>query len=439
MLTFLGRSRRFCDGASRRDFLRVGALSIGGLTLADLLRYQAHAATPAATLASAHPSSNVNSLASTRRAKSVIMIYLPGGPTHLDTYDLKPAAPLEIRGELSPIATRVPGVEICELMPRQAEIMDKLSIVRGLESVNQHSSHMLMTGFPDKVKRPALGSVVSYLGKQRAGMPAYVSLSYNAMGEDPAYVGAAHRPFVPSGPGLNNLSLVSGVSLERLADRRRLLHDLDTIHRDLDYGGAIAGVDAFTSRAIDMVTSTAARDAFDLEREPRAVRDRYGAENKNFLAARRLVEAGVSVVTLSVGSWDTHTNNFAKMRQQLPQVDRGVHALVTDLAERGMSDDVAVVMWGEFGRTPRINPRAGRDHWPSAGFALLAGGGFRHGQAIGETDARAERSKGRPHTPSHVLATLYRHLGIDPAMQIHDLNGRPVYLLDDREVIHELV
>jgi hypothetical protein len=419
MLTFLGRKQRFCDGVSRRDFLRVGALAVGGLTLADVLRSQAVAGATAA-------------------GKSVIMIYLPGGPTHLDMYDMKPEAPAEFRGELRPIKTNVAGIDICELMPLQAKIMDKLAILRGVRFVDEHSPHQVMTGFPDRVKRPAFGSVVSSLKGRKDGLPPYVSLNYNSMAEDPVYVGAAHRPFVPSGPGLENLGLVSGVSLDRLSNRKELLSHLDTLRREVDYGGSLAGVDAFTSRALDMVTSTAAREAFDVEKEPTAVRERYGRENMEFLKARRLVEAGVSVVTLATGGWDTHGDNFNSMRKQLPRVDQGVHALVTDLHERGLDNDVAVVMWGEFGRSPRVNSGAGRDHWGPAGFALLAGGGFKRGQVIGETDSHGERAKGAALTPSNVLATLYRHMGINPATTIADNNGRPMYLLDEREPIHEL-
>ncbi len=424
MLTFLRQKRRFCDGVSRRDFLRVGALTVGGLTLADLLRLQAHGKDTAGGLKS---------------GKSVIMIYLPGGPTHLDTYDMKPEAAAEFRGDFRPIQSNVAGIGICELMPQQAKIMDKLAILRGIRFNEEHSAHTLMTGFPDRVKRPAFGSIVSHLGKRQEGLPPYVSMMNRPMDEDPEYVGTPHRPFVPTGPGLENLSLVAGVNSDRLTNRKELLHSLDTIRREVDYGGALAGVDAFTTRALDMVTSTKAREAFDIEKEPQPVRERYGPENLDFLKARRLVEAGVSVVTLATGGWDTHGDNFNQMRRQLPRLDQGIHALVTDLYERGMDKDVAVVMWGEFGRTPRINGGAGRDHWPAAGFALMAGGGFKLGQVIGETDSHAERAKGKAYTPSNVLATLYRHLGIDPATKITDNNGRPMYLLEDRDLVRELV
>ena len=419
MLSFPGR-RRSRDGVSRRDFLRVGALTVGGLSLADLLRYKAQAAGPAP-------------------GKSVIMVFLHGGPPHLDMYDMKPQAPVEFRGEFRPIRTNVPGIDICELMPRQAQIMDKLAILRGLNFVEEHSAHSLWTGYPERINRPAFGSVVSYLKGPHETLPPYVSLMNQPLSEDPAYCGTAHRPFVPTGPGLENLGLVSGVSLDRLQGRKQLLDGLDTIRRDIDYRGALKGLDAYTVRALDMVASTKTREAFDIGKEPQAVRDRYGEANQDFLRARRLVEAGISVVTLVVGGWDTHSNNFGAMRSLLPNLDQGVHALVSDLHQRGRGQDVAVVVWGEFGRTPRVNATAGRDHWPRAGFTVLAGGNFKTGQVIGETDEHGESPKGLSMTSSHVLTSLYQHLGIDPALTIPDNNGRPMYLLDERDPVPGLV
>jgi uncharacterized protein (DUF1501 family) len=221
-----------------------------------------------------------------------------------------------------------------------------------------------------------------------------------------------------------------------LADRKALRSNLDTIRRDIDVDGSLAGVDAFTARALDMVTSTKARDAFDVSHESESTRKMYGKDNDSFLKARRLVEAGVSVVTLATGGWDTHGGNFTSMRKQLPRIDQGIHALVTDLHARGLEKDVAVVMWGEFGRTPRINKNAGRDHWPSAGFALL-GGALGAGQVIGESDANGSRPRGEPIMPTNVLSTIYHHLGIDPATVIRDTSGRPMYLLDDRRALSD--
>ena len=421
MLTFFGRNRQFCDGVSRRDFLGVGALSIAGLSLADVLRLKAQAGV-------------------IESPKSVIMIYLPGGPTHLDTYDLKPAAPTEYRGEFDPIQTNVPGMEICELMPMQARIADKLSVVRGIVTSNEHSAHGTLTGFHKKAMRPPLGSVVSYMRGRKDSLPPYVSMMNNGNddAENPYYVGEAHKPFSPSGEGMKSLSLVSDVTLNRLADRKALRDSLDNLRRDIDVDGSLAGVDSFTERALDMVTSTKARDAFDISRESASTHQLYGAANDTFLKARRLVEAGVSVVTLSTGGWDTHANNFESMRKQLPRIDQGSHALITDLHARGLENDVAVLMAGEFGRTPRINPGAGRDHWPSSGFSLL-GGALGQGQVIGESDSNGSRPKGMPITQSNVLASIYRHLGIDPVTVIRDNSGRPMYLLDDRRMLSDLV
>jgi hypothetical protein len=426
MLNFLGPRRAYRGGLTRRDVLCAGGLACAGLTLADVLRLRA-----------ANPQS--------ARPRSVIMVWLRGGQSHIDSYDMKPDAPAEVRGEFRPIATNVPGIQICEHMPRQATIMDKLAIVRGIRSndLGDHTPHYIITGFPDRGRRPAIGSVVSYLQRRQDGLPAYVSLMYRAPGlydnESPAYIGPAHRPFAPRAEGLANLSLARGLSLDRLGDRRQLLAQFDALQREVDYGASGVGIDAYTAQALQMVSSSQARTAFDLGREPAHIRARYGAFCENFLLARRLVEAGVSVVTLKVGDWDTHEKNFIDMRDQLPQLDQGVHALVTDLHDRGLEDDVAVVVWGEFGRAPRISRGDGRDHWPDAGAALIAGGGFRVGQAIGATDGHGGRSRVRPYTPSNVLECLYRHLGIDTSITIPDHSNRPMHLLDDREPVAELL
>jgi hypothetical protein len=243
---------------------------------------------------------------------------------------------------------------------------------------------------------------------------------------------------VPRGDGLENLSLARGVTPGRLDDRRALLGRLDAFRRDVDRSELFGALDAFEQQAFDIITTPRARAAMDLDQEPPDVRSRYGRFWESFVLARRLVEAGVSVVTLKVGDWDTHERNFIDMRDQLPQIDLAFHALVSDLYDRGLDRDVAVVMWGEFGRAPRISRGDGRDHWPEAGAAVIAGGGFRVSQAIGETDAEGGRALGQPYTPSHVLASLYRHLGIDPAVTIPDHNRRPMHVLDERDVVHEL-
>ncbi len=428
MLTIHTPSQKLPGKPSRRDVLRAGVLGMGGLSLSELLRARAAGNTPQAG-----------------RPKSVIMIWMRGGPSHIDSFDMKPAAPAEIRGEFSPIATNVPGIEMCEHTPLLAGIMDKLAIVRGIKSndLGDHTPHYILTGSPDRGKRPAFGGIVSHLRPLADGLPPYVSLMYKPPGlydnEGPVYLGPSHRPFVPRAEGLENLSLAKGISLDRLGDRRRLLREFDLINREIDGSGAMAGVDTFTQRALEMVTSPRAREAFDMSKEPAETHERYGKYSENFLVARRLVEAGIPVVTLKVGDWDTHEKNFRDMREQLPQLDRGFHALVTDLHERGLDQDVAVVLWGEFGRAPRISRGDGRDHWPEAGAAVLAGGGFQTGQVIGATDAQGGRSKVTPYTPANVLANLYRHLGIDPATTILDQNQRPLPVLDDCELVRELV
>jgi len=426
MLKFFGPMRKCRGTVSRRDVLQVGGLSLAGLTLADVLRLRANAETNSA------------------RGKSVVMIWMRGGPSHIDSFDMKPNAPAEVRGEFQPIPTNVPGIHICEHTPLLADMMDKLAIVRGIKSndLGDHTPHYIITGSPDRGKRPAFGGVVSHLRPRSDGLPPYVSLMYDPPrlydNEGPVYLGPAHRPFAPRTEGLENLSLPKGVSLDRLRDRRNLLHEFDSMNREVDCSGAMSGLDTFTQRALKIVTSPRARDAFDLSQESAETYARYGKYCENFLIARRLVEAGVPVVTLKVGDWDTHEKNFIDMRDQLPQLDRGFHTLVTDLYVRGLDKDVAVVLWGEFGRAPRISRGDGRDHWPEAGAAVLAGGGFQVGQVIGETDSHGGQAKGRPYTPSNILANLYRHLGIDPATTIPDHNQRPMHLLDDREVVREL-
>jgi hypothetical protein len=447
MLTFWrAKTHGFCDGISRRHFLKVGALAMGGLSLADLLRLKSHGATRAEG-----------------GAKAVIMIYLPGGPSHIDMYDMKPDAPVEIAGEFKPIRTNVPGLDICELMPLQAKIADKLAVIRGFKMRGGHNGDEMTTGFPTGDKRPAFGSVVSRVqGAATKAIPPYVSLNVFSnleYFEQPAYLGQAHKPFSPSGPDMANLRLHKEMTLDRLADRRTLLGSFDSLRRDLDDAkGILAGYDGFTAQALDMIASPKARAAFDLSQEPDKVRAKYGPGSNHFLLARRLVEGGVRVVSLSGGwinedssgstnlsNWDTHKDNFITLRRQLPRLDRALYALITDLHERGLAQDVAILVCGEMGRSPRIGVStgaqafsSGRDHWPT-GFALFAGGGLRTGQVVGATDRLGERSKGLPYTPQNVLATLYDVLGIDPAMTFLDYNGRPQYVLEDREKIAELV
>ncbi|HXG09781.1 MAG TPA: DUF1501 domain-containing protein [Gemmataceae bacterium] len=453
MLTLFGPrlSGRTCAGVSRRDFLRIGALGFGGLTLADLLRSRAQGA-----------------VRSEAAHKSVIMIYLPGGPSHIDMYDLKPDAPAEYRGEFKPIRTNVPGIDLCELMPRQATIADKFSILRGLQTRGNHDPTELLTGIPaaasgfiGPVRRPAFGCVVSKLRGGGGAMPPYVSVSDHRLlsayddPEDPAYLGPAHRPFSAVGPIMKNLTRPPEITLERLEERVALLRTFDALQKEMDNAQrSLEGMDSYQKRALEMIVSTRVRDALDLSREPDRLREQYGVAGTDLLRARRLVEAGVSVVSVAArfpvrlgggindpGGWDTHGHNFKLLRAKLPIYDQAVFALLSDLHARGLDRDVAVVIWGEFGRTPRIGDVTpdGRGHWPAAGCALMAGGGLRMGQIVGATDGRAENPRGRPFTPQDVLATLYYVLGIDRATTLPDFTGRPQHLLDRGEKITELI
>jgi hypothetical protein len=454
MLTIFGPGNHCCDRISRRNFLQVGALGLGGLGLADLLRLRA-----------AEPTAPT--------PKSVIIIHMLGGPSQNDSYDMKPKAPVEYRGELQPIATNVPGIEICELMPRQARMMDKIAIVRDLqfhnELPNDHDPQEIFTGFAPKYKRPPMGAIVSRFWPPKSALPPYISLCKHDKGmlqrvhpEDPLYVGAAHRPFEPVSGDLSNLQM--SIELPRLNDRTALLRSLDTLRCGADQRKNLEGLDGFTQRALAMVTSPQVLGALDISQEPAHIRERYGPDysyyptslpgstpriwpTTQFLIARRLVEAGVPVVTMSIGNWDHHgvlsngpqSGIFPRLREELPWFDKAFSALISDLDERGLLSDVAVVAWGEMGRTPRINRQAGRDHWQESGFALLAGGGMKCGQAIGATDPHGARPRGNPHTPQHVFANLYRVLGINTAMTLPDFSGRPQFLLDDREPISQLL
>ncbi len=451
MLTLWGHDQTVGRGMRRRDFLRVGALGLGGLTLADLCRLNAGAA-------------------ESRRPKSLIYIVLGGGPSHIDMWDLKPGAPAEYRGPFSPIATKVPGLQICELMALQAQMMDQLALVRGIRSVeNDHFLSEVYTGLPRSAgKRPAFGSVVSRLSGSGSALPPYVSLDRPTTDEfeyeKPHYAGSAHVPFRPFGEVLEDLTPVK--ALDRLHDRKALLAAFDGMRRRLDQQETLAGphslgLDRFQSQAIDIITSPKVRDAFDLSKEPADALTRYGHKAgkyphqtykdilydwnaQPFLLARRLVEAGVRVVTLRASEWDHHSSPngdiFLALRRLLPLLDRSLCALLNDLRDRGLERDVLVVVLGEFGRTPKIAmPGPGREHWAEAGCALFFGGGLKMGQVIGETDARAERSTSGQISFQNIMATIYRVLGIRPDATLPDFNGRPQYLLEDHEPIRELV
>ena len=413
---------RFCDGASRREFLQIGALGLGGLTLGNLLQAEAQAGVGSSQ-------------------KSIVNIHLAGGPSHMDMFDLKPEAPSEFRGEFSPIRTNVSGMDICEHFPGLATLADKFAVVRTLEgNISDHSDFPTQVGYPRQALnsiggRPSLGSVVSRLqGSAGTGAPPFVSFNGSYAG----YLGATHMPFKPQG---GELRLNSNLTADRLDSRTSLLRSLDGLRRDADASGAMLALDSYTQQAVDMVTSGRVADALDLKKEDPRLRDRYGNDGKNFLTARRLIEAGVRVVTFNWGSWDTHSNNFGHLRGQLPRLDRSMSTFLNDLSQRGMLDDVTVVMWGEFGRTPRVNNnKGGRDHWERVASCFLSGGGMQMGQMIGRTNKNGERAIDRPIHIQQVFATLYHRLGIDvKTTTLIDPAGRPQYLVDQREPIRELI
>lgn len=457
MLTILGRpASPHCDGHSRRQFLRIGGLGLGGLSLPEVLAAEAGGAAAASTPAGRGGLGH----------KAVIMIYLSGGPSHQDMYDLKMDAPAEIRGTFTPIATNVPGIQICEHLPRLAGMMDRFAIIRSLHGCpDQHASDLCMSGYPigprgRQDNRPSLGAAVSRLqGPVDQAVPPFVGLSIKSRHEPysnpglPGFLGAAHAPFQPDGNAMADLRL-NGITLDRLRDRRTLLASFDAFRRRIDTETVYRGADGLAQKAFDVLTSSRLVEAFDLDREEAAVRDRYGRGSADpafgedagphwldqFMLARRLVEAGVRCVTLSFGSWDRHHSNFARLPEQLARFDQGITALVDDLHRRGLDQDVSVVAWGEFGRTPRINKDGGRDHWPQVSSCLLAGGGMRMGQVIGSTNRLGEVPQDRPIHYQEVFATLYQRLGIDVGTAtIPDHAGRPQYLLDHREPIRELV
>ncbi|MDX1948737.1 MAG: DUF1501 domain-containing protein [Pirellulaceae bacterium] len=442
MLTLLGNPVRTCDNAGRREFLKVGALSLGGLTLADLLRHEAQA----------------KPLDRTSKKKAVILIYLAGGPSHIDMYDLKPDAPAEYRGEFRPIKTNVAGIDIGEHLPLQAKVMDKMSIVRSAYHTNAGhgmGSQWMLTGWQPTIEVsdnifPSTGSVVARVrGANEPGLPAYVTLPGRTPFNKAAYLGAEYNPFTPDsdpnqdGFQVKNLKLPGRVQPDRLDRRRNLLSQLDGVRRDLDTKGDIAGIDQFYRDAMEMVTGERAQKAFNIKEEDPRLRDEYGRHDlgQSCLLARRLVEAGVTFVTVQTGGgWDTHGDNFNQLKNNLlPKYDRALAALVRDIHDRGLDQDVLVISYGEFGRTPRINPGAGRDHWPGAMSVVFSGGGLKMGQAIGTTDARAEAPATLPYTPGCVLATMYHALGIDYKQAFYDQARRPMQILSEGKPIPELV
>jgi hypothetical protein len=446
--------------------LQAGALGAAGLTLADLLRAEAAAGIRSSS-------------------KAVINVHLDGGPPHLDMIDLKPDAPVEIRGDFKGIATTLPGLQVCELLPKLASIADKFAFIRSLTaSAGAHDAFQCQSGFPTSDLqslggRPAMGCVVTKLQGTRADTsPSFVDLMqgrpFVRNSARPGFLGPAYQAFRPDISHLfvrelqegmkgelarrgdnhtTRFALNDDLSTARLDDRVKLLRGLDRIRRNADTSGMMDAMDGFTQQALGMLTSGRFAQAMDLSQESSASLARYefqlngeqpltsdnGTAVKKFLLARRLVEAGVRVVSLTLSDYDTHTANFSRLQYMLPVLDHGLHALVTDLDERGLLDDVSIVVWGEFSRTPRVNKNGGRDHWPAAGMALLAGGGMRTGQIIGATDRYGSAITSRAVTYQDVMATLYHNLKIDPGATILDPSGRPQYLISQGRPIQEVL
>ena len=469
MLRITGQPVRHCDGVTRREFLTAGALGVGSLTLADLLRAESEFG-----------------VGSSRKA--IIKVHLDGGPPQMDMIDLKPDAPSEVRGEFSPISTVLPGFQVSELMPRLAATADRYVFIRSLVgSAGAHDAFQCQSGFgkSDMASmggRPAVGCVVNkLLGSVTDPAPAFIDMMQGRPlvrhSARPGFLGPTYKPFRPemsaffkrdledgmktelTNQGSNHttrLKLDGELTADRLTSRSQLLASLDTLRREVDRSGMMDAMDHFTQQAAGILLSGTFADALDLSREDPAVVEKFTADadaikgrhvtsdeprsSLKFLMARRLIEAGVRCVSLTIADFDTHSDNFNRMRQVLPILDHGLHALVMDLEERGMLDDVSIVLWGEFGRTPKINGKAGRDHWPQVSPAMLVGGGIRAGQVLGATDRTASMATRRPISHKDIFATLYQNIGL-PAekITIADPSGRPQYLLDGGTPIREIV
>ena len=440
-----GRTR-FCDGISRRNFLKVGALSFGAmnLSLADVLRAEAAAKKQDPSARTGH--------------KAVINIFLGGGPPHQDMWEIKTEAPKEIRGEFSPIQTNVTGIQIGETFKRIAKSADKFAFLRSVVGARGgHDAFQCTTGWPQQSLapmggRPSIGSTAMKLqGNVDPSVPAFIGLAektqhgpWSDAGQT-GFLGSMYGPFKPSGPDMANMVL-NAANKDHLPDRKKLLAGFDDLKRSADHAGNLSGADDATGRAFDVLTSSKLVEALDVSKESAKTRARYGdgkpyqfqydgapTVNEHLLIARRLVEAGARVVSLSYGRWDSHGKNFDLVRDHGAKLDQCLTALVEDLDVRGMLDDVTVIAWGEFGRTPQINKESGRDHWPQVSCAILAGGGMKTGQAIGSTDRIGGTAKDRPVGFDDVFATLYHNIGMNPeTTTLIDPTGRPQHLTDGK-------
>lgn len=446
-----GLTGRFCDGVSRRQFLEVGSLSAIGLSLSSLLRDQARAADAG------------GKMVSRTSPKSVILVWQHGGPSQLETFDMKPLAPAEVRGPYRPIASSLPGLDVCELCPEQAKVMDRCSVIRSFTHGNgDHwaAAHWMLTGRTgangsDRVPRqPSMGAVASHLlGPRTTGALSTVNMNDGGFGfHGGAWLGVSHNPFrfgefsygneagrLPTGDH-KSFALVEGLSREGLLDRVSLQKQLDRLQDKFSQNAVFDQLDAVDQQALDIVLSGRIRDAFDVSKENESTRQRFGdGWGEQALVARRLIEAGVRFVTLNTGYWDDHGNIKGGLDHKMPRHDRAVGVLIQDLAERGMLDDTLVMSAGEFGRTPVINKDAGRDHWPQAQSILLAGGGYRHGQVIGGTNAKAEYPTSRPVGVEDFCAIIYGALGLHADDTVIDHTGRPMHLLPSGTIPFELL
>lgn len=452
-----GNAGRYCDGLNRRSFLQIGVAGMGAASLASVLEARQAAANEGV-----------------RKDTSVILLWLDGGPSHLDLYDMKSEAPAEYRGIWRPIPTNVPGIEMTELFPLQAQIADKFSIVRSLHhDSGDHftGGHWMLTGrggasgANNTGKYPFFGSIATkMLGPRQSGLPANVAIPYAmSIGLRPGYfggnyLGVQHDPFQTEGdPNAANfkvqdINLGNNLTIDRVENRRRLLTEFDNIRRGIEGTGTIEAMTRFEQQAFALVTGDKARKAFDIGAEEPATRDRYGRHSwgQSVLLARRLVEAGVTFVTCHFGGWDHHWDLQKGMENYLPKVDQAVHALFTDLASRGLYDKVLVVLCGEFSRTPRMNDGGnggapmsmgtpGRDHWGNAMFCLMGGGGVKGGRIVGATNHRGEHPTDRPLRPGDIHHTIYHVLGVDPNVSFLNHSGRPIPAIDHGSVIEELV
>ncbi len=444
---------RDCEGFSRRDFIKVGSAGLLGMTLPQLLQYEAQAQNNAQNR-------------TTRRAQSVIMVWLAGGPATIDMWDLRPNAPEGIRGEFREIPTSAPGINICEHLPQMARVMDRTTVVRSLaHTIPSHgpATVFMTTGNrpTPAIQYPAMGSLVTRLMPAAAGVPPYVTFTElrNGSAGQAGYLGTAYNPFIvegnPNTPQARNapptaaalrvrgITLPTNFTLDQLENRDRLLRTFDETFQDVDRNAdLVGGLDAFHQQALEILRSDKTRNAFALDREPESLRQRYGTTpfGQGALAARRLIEAGVRFTTVSLGGWDTHGQTFNAHRTRLlPQLDQVLSALIQDLSDRGMLENTIVYCAGEFGRTPRINGNAGRDHWARSMAVVLAGGGFRRGYAHGTTDTSGMAPATEPCTPDDVCSTIFNQLGLDPHQELNTPTGRPITLFREGRVIPRLI